>query len=350
MITFRISGRFSEKSEIICGVGAFDALPPRAAEGAFVFTDENVQSLYGETIRSRFPDAPVYAMRAGEAYKTPETLFALLGEMARAGVRRTGRLICIGGGVVGDIGGLASALYMRGIECVQVPTTLLAQVDSSVGGKTAVDFCGVKNLIGAFKQPAKVLVDPVFLKTLPDREVRCGLGEIVKHAALDAALFDKLSANREKLFDPDFLAGIVPENIAIKSEVVKADPHEKDLRKCLNLGHTTGHAFELLDGKLSHGEYVLTGILFEAELAKRYTDCDEAYLEALKALARSALGRTPALPPAREAAEFARLDKKNGAGGRVTVTAPVEKGEYVLLDIPYEEYVRALAEIQEKLC
>ncbi|MDE5896349.1 MAG: 3-dehydroquinate synthase, partial [Clostridia bacterium] len=265
MREFRIESSSAETSAVLCGAGALKEL-----SADFVFTDSNVFGLYEDTIKQYFPAVPVHVMPAGEEHKTPETLFALLGAMAKAGVRRTGRLVCFGGGVVGDIGGLASALYMRGIDCVQIPTTLLSQVDSSVGGKTAVDFCGVKNLVGAFKLPSLVIVDPRFLNTLPAREIRCGLGEIVKHAALNGALFDRLTENRDRLFDLSFLAEIVPDNIAVKAEVVKADARESGLRKCLNLGHTTGHAFELYDGKLSHGEYVLAGIVFEAELAKRY--------------------------------------------------------------------------------
>src|SRR5699024_10094782 len=132
---------------------------------------------------------------------------------------RNACLVCLGGGVVGDIGGLAASLYMRGIACIQVPTTLLSQVDSSVGGKTAVDFMGVKNLVGAFFQPKQVFADPAFFATLPPREIRCGLGEIVKHGALDGDIYDTLQANRDRLFDLTFLAEIVPTNIAFKARV-----------------------------------------------------------------------------------------------------------------------------------
>ena len=350
MRKFRIVDKNTQESVVVCRKDALNELPADRADESFVFTDGNVLGLYEPLIRQYFPRSPLFAMRAGEKHKNEKTLFALLSAMAEAGVRRTGRLVCIGGGVVGDIGGLASALYMRGISCVQVPTTLLAQVDSSVGGKTAIDFCGIKNLVGAFRQPTRVLVDPTFLRTLPKREICCGLGEIVKHAALDGGLYDKLVQNRDRLFDLDFLAEVIPENIAIKAEVVRRDPHETGLRKCLNLGHTTGHAFELYDGRLSHGEYVLAGILFEAELAKKYVDCDGAYLDELEALARFVLGGNPALPDARKAAEFAKLDKKNGAGGTVTVTAPVRKGEYALLEIPYGEYAEELVRIGGTLC
>ncbi len=339
-----------ECSEIICGTNALSALSELPARDTLVFTDENVFRLYRDALARYFPQCPVHAMPAGEQNKTQETLFALLGAMADAGMRRNGRIVCLGGGVVGDVGGLASALYMRGVECVQIPTTLLAQVDSSVGGKTAIDFYGVKNLVGAFKQPERVIADPVFFKTLPAREIRCGLGEIVKHGALCGELFDKLRENKNRLTDLTFLAEIVSENIAFKARVVEKDAREAGLRKCLNLGHTTGHALELFDGTLSHGEYVLVGILYEAELARRYTECDEAYLAQLKEIALCALGGMPDLPPAEDAARFALLDKKNTQAGTVTVTAPTARGEYALLEIPFGEYAAAIAQIREELC
>lgn len=337
----------AEESVIVCRNNALKEL---SGGGNFVFTDDNVYPLYRKTIVKYFPDVPVYAMPAGEEHKTPETLFALLAAMAEAGLHRKDTLICIGGGVVGDIGGLAAGLYMRGMNCVQVPTTLLAQVDSSVGGKTAIDFHGVKNLVGMFRQPRRVLVDKSFLKTLPPREIRCGLGEMIKHGALDGALFEKLQAGKDRLFDLDFLAELVPDNIAFKTDVVRKDPRETGLRKCLNLGHTTGHAFELSHKILSHGEYVLIGLIFEAELAKRHTACDTAYLDELKALALCALGALPELPDMAEATRLALLDKKNDTNGAVVITAPVAKGKYALIGLPFEVYAREAEEIRRALC
>ena len=137
------------------------------------------------------------------------------------------RVIAFGGGVVGDIAGLAAALYMRGVRLVQIPTTLLAQVDSSVGGKTAIDFKRVKNLIGTFYQPEEVIVDPMFLKTLPKREIRCGLGEIIKYGALNKGIYEKLSKNSDKLNDFDFLEEISADCIRHKAEIVSGDRSEE---------------------------------------------------------------------------------------------------------------------------
>lgn len=335
-------------SEILIKRGVFSEIGERAS---FVFTDSNVYALYKDKISEKFPSVPVYAMPSGEENKTEETLFRLLSKMKGAELNRGDTLVCVGGGVVGDIGGLAAALYMRGISCIQVPTTLLSAVDSSVGGKTAIDFGNVKNLIGLFSQPQKVYVDCDFLKTLPLREIRCGLGEIVKHGALCSELFDALVKNRDRLFDLDFLSGIVPQNIRIKAEVVKKDATEQGLRKCLNLAHTTAHAFELSDKKLSHGEYVLIGILFEAEIAKRkIAGADGEYLDGLKELALLALGAKPRLCKAGEAAPYARLDKKNRERGTVSLTVPVRRGEYAFLELSFEEYASLLEKIGGSLC
>ncbi len=353
MKELHISTETGGESVIFCGNGSFESkLPALLADypEKILFTDSNVFPIYKEKIAKICPDIPVHVMPAGEEHKTPETLLALLSAMAQAGLHRSGCLVALGGGVVGDIGGLASALYMRGIACIQVPTTLLAQVDSSVGGKTAVDFAGVKNLIGVFKQPEYVIADAEFLKTLPARELRCGLGEIIKHSALDGALFDKICAGENHLTDLAFLAGLVPDNIAIKASVVEQDAREAGLRKCLNLGHTTAHALELTHKTLSHGEYVLIGTVFEAELAKRHVSCDEAYLNELERIALRALGEMPKLPDPMEAARLALLDKKNVAAREIVITAPTAKGKYRLIALPFETYARELVAIQEALC
>ncbi len=351
MRTFSVTAKGSaEKCRIVCRARALSQLKEAVGgRSAIVFTDENVLRLYGRAIRRALPDVPVYAMRAGENFKNPQTLFDLLQKMAEAGLKRNSVLVALGGGVVGDIGGLAASLYMRGIACIQMPTTLLAQVDSSVGGKTAVDFCGVKNLVGAFHQPELVLVDPAFLRTLPPREIRCGLGEIVKHGAFDGEIFDRLAA-QEDLFDLKFLAGIVPENIAYKLSVVRRDPHETGLRKCLNLGHTTGHALELAGANLSHGECVLVGVLYEARMARTHLDCDGEYLGRLEALCRRALSCDPASFDVAAGANAALLDKKNTAAGRVVMTVPVRRGEYAMLELPFAEYERELARVRRELC
>jgi len=340
----------AHECKILCAEGAFEKCLPELIKKypeVFVFTDENVLRLYGDKIES-VCRAPIFSMPAGEEHKNEETLFALLRAMKEAGLHRSSCLIAVGGGVVGDIGGLAASLYMRGIDCICVPTTLLSQTDSSVGGKTAIDFCGVKNLVGAFSLPKAVVADPTFLKTLPPREIRCGLGEIVKHGALCGELFDKLYANRENLTDLNFLSSIIFENIAFKAGITQKDERESGLRRCLNLGHTTGHALELADGKLSHGEYVLLGMLLEGRLAERETEVDPAYLDKLFKLCLAALGSLPDIKT-EGAFGLAALDKKNTKGGEIAVVAPAKRGKYAELRLTlakYEEGVkRALAEV-----
>ncbi len=351
MKTFKVIERETRESVIVCRKNVFSAeLAPRRGRllggGGIVFTDSNVFALYRERIERALGGVPVCVMPAGEENKREPALFALLQAMAENGLRRNSVLVVLGGGVAGDVGGLAASLYMRGIDCVQVPTTLLAQVDSSVGGKTAVDFFGVKNLIGAFRQPARVIADPVFLKTLPRRELRCGLGEIVKHGALCPSLFEVLLENRGDLFDLDFLARVVPLNIAFKASVVRVDPRETGLRKCLNLGHTTGHALELGGGGLSHGECVLWGLILESLLAERHFKTDSAFLKDLSSLCFAAL-EGGGMPPL--ALENARLDKKNTSAD-VTLAVPVAAGKYELLRLPFAQYEREVREEAEKLC
>ncbi len=347
-IRLSVTGGKTE-STIVCRQRVFTGVlaPMRGSllgGGGLLLTDTNVFRLYRREIDRSLGGVPRFVMEAGEEHKNEETLFALLRAMAENGLRRNSKLVVLGGGVAGDLGGLAAGLYMRGIGCIQIPTTLLAQVDSSVGGKTAVDLCGVKNLIGMIRQPEAVYADPVFLRTLPRRELRCGLGEIVKHGALSAPLFEKLCA-AEDLFDPAFLGSLVPENIAVKAEIVRKDPTEKGLRRCLNLGHTTGHAIELASG-LSHGECVLWGLLFESMLSERHLAADGEFLGRLRSLCLSALeGET--LPRMR--VEGALLDKKNTAAEEVTLSVPVAAGKYEILRLPFAEYERELREIGEAL-
>lgn len=354
MKTFKLVARPHENAvEIFCGAGVFAERLPRLVKDygkKFVFTDSNVFALYGDQIKALLGDVPVFVMEAGEKHKTEHTLFALLRAMAAAGLHRTDCLIAVGGGVVGDVGGLAAALYMRGIDCFQVPTTLLAQVDSSVGGKTAIDLDGVKNLVGVFSQAKAVIADPAFLDTLAPRELRCGLGEIVKHGALSAALFDRLLSAKNELRSLETLKSLVSDNIEFKASVVAQDEKESGIRKSLNLGHTTAHALELELKTLSHGECVLIGTIFEAELAKLHAECDGEYLDELIALCRYALVDLPQLPPFGRAARSALLDKKNTQEGNVVVTAPVKKGQYQLISLPFETYADEVEQIRRKLC
>ena len=234
---------------------------------------------------------------------------------------------------------------MRGLDCVHIPTTLLAQVDSSVGGKTAVNLGGVKNLVGAFYQPMEVLVSPAFLDTLPERERKCGLGEIVKYAALNGEIFDLLANNRTRWMDRAFLEETIVRCVEHKAKVVALDEKETGERRSLNLGHTTGHAIELSTG-LSHGESVLYGMWYETKIAMEMGVCEGDYGEELLSLIESALAQDPTatvdFTTIVEMAGKTLLDKKNTADGIVTMSVSKAKGEWTSLSLPFEEYKKKL--------
>lgn len=307
----------------------------------FVVTDSNVKKLYAEWFEKYFADAEIFVLPAGEENKNFSSLNAILEKMAGAGLHRTSRLFAVGGGVVGDIGGLSAALYMRGISLVQIPTTLLAQVDSSVGGKTAVDLGGVKNIVGAFYQPQEVLIDPTFLKTLPEREIRCGLGEIVKYAALSGEIFDLLENNIERINELSFLQTLITACVAHKARVVEADEKESGERKSLNVGHTTGHAIELSSG-LSHGESVLYGMLLETRMAIEAGVCEKTYGEKLLAIVSKAISAKVDFSTIEQDAEKAKADKKNVDDHKITMSVAKAKNEWTVFSLPFEEYKAAL--------
>ena len=319
-----------------------------AGQKNFVLTDTNVYALYQSWFDTYFPQTEIFVLPAGEENKNFQSLYAILEKMTGAGMHRTSRLFAVGGGVIGDIGGLAAALYMRGISCVQIPTTLLAQVDSSVGGKTAVDLGGVKNVVGAFYQPCEVLIDPTFLQTLPDREMKCGLGEIVKYAALNGDIFDLLSNNIGRWKDRSFLQTLITACVAHKARVVEMDEKESGERRSLNVGHTTGHAIELTS-KLSHGESVLYGMLLETRMAISAGICEKAYGEQLLDLVERAIDLTPTaamdFTHIESDAEKARSDKKNTDDGKIRMAVAKRKGEWTDFALPFAEYVTALKDV-----
>lgn len=336
----------SRKSVIFCGEGAFGRYAPELADGKiFLVTDSNVFALYRELIWRTFGDfVPVYILPAGERSKTLRYLSEIFKKMLECGVQRDWRMVAFGGGVVGDIAGLAASLYMRGMRLTQIPTTLLAQVDSSVGGKTAVDFGDVKNLIGSFYQPEQVVADPMFLRTLPAREIRCGLGEVVKYGGLNGEIFDRLFQNRENLTDLEFLGGLAADCIRHKANTVEGDERDSGgARKSLNLGHTTGHAFELYYRKRSHGEYVLIGMYYELYIAVKRGICGGKYAEQLKSLILAALGKVPRFEAIDRAAQAAKFDKKNH-GNEISLIVPVRKGEWTELSLDMKEYTDLLDE------
>lgn len=341
----------SQKSVIHCGEGVFEKYAAELPQKQlFIVTDSNVFAWYRyEMWRVMGEMTPAYIIPAGESSKSFRYLMAILREMLSKGMKRNCIVVAFGGGVVGDLAGLAASLYMRGVRFVQIPTTLLAQVDSSVGGKTAIDFDGVKNIVGSFYQPESVIVDPRFLSTLPPREIRCGLGEIIKYGALNSQIYARLLNNASNLSSPEFLEEITYMCIKHKAEVVEADEHDlTGIRQTLNLGHTTGHALELCYRKKSHGEFVLIGMYYELYIAQKLNVCGEEYAQSLKKLIKAAIKDVPGYDDISKAAELAKFDKKN-TDYLVTLVVPQSEGKSAELKIPQKEYVQLLCECSQSI-
>ncbi|MFQ5889994.1 MAG: 3-dehydroquinate synthase [Gemmatimonadota bacterium] len=336
--------------------GSLDLLPDRCLHRApahryAVIADSRVAELLGKRVLAAFREAgcpaDLFAFPAGEWNKTREEWARLSDELLAAGLGRDGAIIALGGGVTGDLAGFVAATYMRGVPVVQVPTTLLAMLDSSVGGKTGVDTLSAKNAIGAFWQPAHVLIDPELLATLPPHHRAAGLAEAAKAGAVrDAGFFEwmELRAGELAAGDVGALAELIERAVAIKAGVVAADPLERGERAILNFGHTIGHALEALSGyALLHGEAVGAGMRVEARLGEGLgltrpgtADRLEALLEACGLLERPEEERRP-----EELLEAARRDKK-GREGRLRWVLLGGIGE-VLRD-PEGAYTHALAE------
>ncbi|KZT16724.1 3-dehydroquinate synthase [Acidovorax sp. GW101-3H11] len=321
----------------------FEGLP--SAHAALIVSNTTIAPLYAATLRSaiksRFPVVHEVLLPDGEAYKNWETLQLIFDALLSNACDRKTVLFALGGGVVGDMTGFAAASYMRGVPFVQVPTTLLAQVDSSVGGKTAINHPQGKNMIGAFYQPRLVVCDLATLDSLPLRELSAGLAEVIKYGPIaDVDFLDWLESSIEDLMARDraALAHAVRRSCEIKAWVVSQDEKETGLRAILNFGHTFGHAIEagMGYGVWLHGEGVAAGMVMAAELSRRLGLVDAAFVERLTALiARAGLPtKGPVLDAADNAGrylELMRIDKKS-EGGEI---------RFVLIDGPGKAVVRA---------
>lgn len=333
---------------------------PKARRVALI-SDDNVMELYGQAARASLENEGLevhpLTVPAGEGSKTVEQLLALISAMVAAKMGRRDVVVALGGGVVGDLAGLAAALFMRGVALMQCPTSLLAQVDASVGGKVAVDLPAGKNLLGAFHFPTVVLIDPLVLRTLPDRELACGLAEMLKHGALFAPEhFHQLVASAAGVYqrDADLLARLVATSVGLKAACVSRDPREQGEagkgRVVLNLGHTVGHALELLSGfALKHGEAVALGLIAAARLSdrKRGEAGGEGELEAQMRAAVAALRLPTQLDDWLSDERVARLeaalanDKKRGFSS-ISFIALARIGEPAVLSLSAQEIVALL--------
>jgi 3-dehydroquinate synthase len=299
------------------------ALPQRRVA---IVTNDTVAPIYLERLAGPLEAAGIACVRIvvpdGEAHKDWATLDRVIDQLLAQRCDRHTAIVALGGGVVGDLAGFAAATYQRGVPFIQVPTTLLAQVDSSVGGKTAINHPRGKNMVGAFHQPQLVLADTDTLATLPERELRAGLAEVIKHGAIrDAALFAWLEANVERLVarDGEALAHAVKRSVEIKAEVVALDERETGLRALLNFGHTFGHAIEtgLGYGTWLHGEAVAAGMVMAAALSTRLGLLDGAAVDRLRRVIERA--GLPVAPPGfapERWLELMAVDKK-ARGGRL---------------------------------
>lgn len=243
-----------------------------------ILTDDGVPAAYAKAVAAKCREPYVVTIKHGEASKNFDNYKMLLSYLLEKSFTRTDCMVAVGGGVVGDLCGFVASSYMRGIDFYNVPTTLLSQVDSSIGGKVAIDFCGVKNIVGSFYQPKKVVIDPDTLKTLDARQLHAGLAESIKMSLTsDAGLFEKIEKSDDIYADID---EIIVKSLLIKKNVVEKDPKESGLRKILNFGHTIGHAIESIeDGKLLHGECVSLGMIPMAscEVKRRLVPVLEKY-------------------------------------------------------------------------
>jgi len=295
-----------------------------------------VAGLYADVLKQALPQPPAaeIILPDGEQYKTLETASRVFDVLIANRVGRDAVVVALGGGVVGDLAGFVAACYQRGVALVQMPTTLLAHVDSSVGGKTAVNHPGGKNMIGAFHQPRAVIADTDLLQSLPDRELRGGLAEVIKYGLIcDPDFFDWIEANIDALLarSAEALAFAIYRSCQIKAQIVARDEREQGERALLNLGHTFGHAIESATGYgWQHGEAVGTGMLMAAEMSQRLGNLAPAVVARLRALLQRAglPVDAPRIGGAR-AFEYMRVDKKVHAG-RVRLVLLAELGRAVV--------------------
>ncbi len=308
-----------------------------------LLTDDTVEALYAADVTASLTEAGYTVIRHviphGEASKSAENLIALLEQMATEHLTRSDLLVTLGGGVVGDLGGFAAAVYQRGIRFVQMPTTLLSMVDASVGGKTAIDLAAGKNLCGAFHQPSLVICDTDCLNTLPSETFADGMAEVIKYAFInDKALFDLLQG------DPLDMNEIIRLCVEDKRELVEEDETDKGVRQLLNLGHTVGHAIEACsDFAISHGSAVAMGMVIITRASEKMGICEAGTLDALTALLEKY--RLPTeCPFTPEQLYYAALSDKKRSGGFLTLVVPYGVADSRLVTVPVdalESYIRA---------
>jgi len=350
----------SRSYRIVVASGALQSVGERLRElrlgsRAALVSDGAIMRLYGKTVVASLESAgftvTTIDVPEGEAAKTLAVAEHCWDRLLTAGLDRTSTVLALGGGAVGDVAGFAAATYMRGINFIQLPTTVLAQVDASIGGKTAIDHPLGKNMIGAFHQPRLVVVDPAVARTLPEREFRSGLAEIVKHGiVLDADYFAELERDLAPLAARDLgvLERIIGGSCRLKASVVERDEREAELRHVLNYGHTIGHALEAATGytRYAHGEAVSLGIVAEARLARRLGIADDETTTRQERMLET-LGlpvRAPSIDVEPIVSAMAR-DKKAKDGRVPFVLAPRIGAFRIVYDVPTTEIRAVIASL-----
>jgi 3-dehydroquinate synthase len=282
----------------------------------FVIADNNTKKHCYPLIRQALPPHKIVSVASGERYKLLSTCETIWDAMTREELDRHALVINIGGGVIGDMGGFCAAVYKRGIDFLQIPTTLLSQVDASVGGKLGIDFQGFKNHLGVFNIPKTVLIDPVFLNTLPVREIKSGFAEIIKHCLI--ADGDKWKQISTVDFEDQNWIDLIAHSVRIKQAVVDQDPTEKGLRKILNFGHTLGHAVETHflakapAQRLFHGEAIAVGMIMESYLSFKRGMIDNKTLSGIEEFIFATYGKVKIMQDEVDAiVSLTRQDKKN---------------------------------------
>lgn len=298
-----------------------ESLQSTVPGGVFVLTDDTTREYcLGLFQDCGFMDSHLISVPVGEHHKSLESVAQIWSVLSRQGAKRNSVLVNIGGGLITDIGGFAASCFKRGIRCINIPTTLLSQVDASVGGKTGINFNGLKNEIGTFSIPELVVIDNTFLKTLPLRQILSGYAEMLKHALLagEDSLAEVMQADMKQAGEPGFLE-LIRKSVAVKASVVEADPKEKGIRKALNFGHTIGHAIEsvAIDRELEiyHGDAVAYGMVVELYLSMKKLGFEAKHYEAVRKLVKE---RFPKYNPVADPEELYRLmlhDKKNEQNG-----------------------------------
>ncbi|MFA1733599.1 3-dehydroquinate synthase [Fusobacterium animalis] len=316
-----------------------------------IFSNETIADLYFEKFKSALNEKDkifYFAIKDGEEYKNIESILPVYDFMLENNFSRKSLVISLGGGVICDMGGYISATYMRGIEFIQVPTSLLAQVDASVGGKVAINHPKCKNMIGSFKNPYRVIIDIEFLKTLPKREFKSGMGELLKHSFLtkNKSYLEYIENNVEKIknLDNKVLENIVEQSIKIKKHYVDIDPFEKGERAFLNLGHTYAHALEsFFDYKVyTHGEAVTKGVMFDLELALLREQIDKEYLEKAKNIFKLFdIDTNLICLPGDKFIPLMRKDKKNSFNKIITILLDSE-GHLSKTEVQEDEIIRII--------